>query len=66
MKKKIEMRRVYAMVADTLRDSGNNDVTAIRSAVNDELDRLDKEGYKVYFNYSQQRAVNYIRKLLAK
>lgn len=56
--------QVYQDVADSLRDKGDYSATTIRCAINDHLDGLDKDGYRVKFDYNQQFAVDVVRKLL--
>lgn len=48
-------------VAEALREAGDLSDTTIRCAINDHLDQLDKDGFRVQFNYNQPRAIKRVK-----
>jgi hypothetical protein len=52
-------------VASALRSGDDHSATTIRCAINDHLDAMHKDGYRVNFEYDQQRAVREVKRLLA-
>ena len=64
MRKLYPLINVYTDVAEELRGRGDYSATTIRCAVNDHLDALSKDGFKVRFDYNQQFAIDAVRKIL--
>ncbi len=57
MKTRYSIEQAIQDVAEALKDSDDHSVTTIRCAINDRLDMADKDGFKVNFDYDQNRAV---------
>lgn len=64
------MRTTYTIqmaieqVAEMLRERGDQSPTTIRCAINDTLDAADEDGYKVRFDYDQDKAVRAVQRQL--
>lgn len=65
-KPRLPMSHIYADVASEFNEAGNMRPSHcdVRCAVNDYLDTLDRDGFKVNFGYSQDRAFRSVRKIL--
>lgn len=51
-------------VAAALRSGSDWSATTIRCAINDDMDRLQKEGFKVRERYAQDRAVKRVKRMI--
>lgn len=60
------MAEIYQSVAESFAATGNRKPSHcdVRCAVNDALDALDRDGFKVHHEYSQDRAFSTVRNLL--
>lgn len=64
--KKMSLNLVVGMIIDSLQASDANDYPKIRTAVNDTLDSLERDGYTVNHNYDQDKVTKIISKHLVK
>jgi hypothetical protein len=66
MKQTIPMATIYEAVAGIFRSEGEREPTRcdVRCTVNDTLDAYDKDGFRVHFGYSQERAYHAVRAIL--
>lgn len=51
-------------VATGLANKDDNSATTIRCAINDQLNGMARDGYRVFFGYSQPKAVRRVRSIL--
>lgn len=65
------MRKHYYRLAFILRDvayackaRGDTSATTIRCAINDAMDSWAKDGWRVAFNYNQERAIKEVRRIV--
>ena len=58
------LKEIIRQVASDLALGDDHSATTIRCAINDYLDRYEREGYKVNHAYDQPRAVKQVQKLL--
>lgn len=64
MKPYIPIDIVLRSVAAGLARGTDHGATTIRCAINDELDSLERAGYRVRHDYSQARAVRKVQEIL--
>jgi hypothetical protein len=58
------LEQILRDVAATCRASGDDSATTIGSAIHEALDYWSRAGFKVNFDYAQERAIARVKKLI--